>query len=59
MREYAIQRRYLKEKKNEWEGWSEKLTDDHALHSEGKEDSSTTVGSLLFVITVKSVLVTV
>jgi len=58
VREYAFQRRYLK-KKNEWEGWSEKLTDDHALHSGGKEDSSTTVGSLLFVITVKSVLVTV
>ena len=46
-------------KKNEWEGWSEKLTDDHALHCGGKEDSSTTVGSLSFVITVKSVLVTV
>lgn len=58
MGEYAIHRRYLK-KKNEWEGWFEKLTDDHALHSRGKEDSSTTVGSLLFVITVKSILVTV
>jgi len=59
VREYAIQRRYLKKKKIEWEGWSEKLIDDHALHSGGKEDSSTTVGSLLFVITVKSILVTV
>jgi hypothetical protein len=37
VREYAIQRRYLK-KKIEWEGWFEKLTDDHALHSGGKKN---------------------
>lgn len=58
MRDHAIHRRYLM-KKIEYEGWTEKLTDDHALHSGGKEDSSTTVGSLSFVITVKAVLVTV
>jgi hypothetical protein len=45
-------------KKSEWEGCSEKLTDDHELYTGGKEESNTTVGSLFFVITVKSVLVT-